>query len=97
MPEDCLLTGPLESTNEAYALAKISGLKMCQHYRSQYGVTYHSAMPTNLYGPGDNYHPDQFARDAGTDPTFSRSGKNWGRASRDLGDRYATTRVLARG
>lgn len=58
MPEDCLLTGPLESTNEAYALAKISGLKLCQHYRTQYGVTYHSAMPTNLYGPGDNYHPE---------------------------------------
>jgi GDP-L-fucose synthase len=58
MKEDCLLTGPLESTNEAYALAKIGGLKMCQFYRRQYGVTYHSAMPTNLYGPGDNYHPD---------------------------------------
>ncbi|MCL4127952.1 UNVERIFIED_CONTAM: hypothetical protein GTU68_018411 [Idotea baltica] len=58
MAESCLLTGPLESTNEAYALAKIAGLKMCQHYRSQYGVTYHSAMPTNLYGPGDNYHPE---------------------------------------
>jgi GDP-L-fucose synthase len=58
MPEDCLLTGPLEATNEAYALAKISGLKLCEHYRSQYGVTYHSAMPTNLYGPGDNYHPE---------------------------------------
>ncbi|MCO8123438.1 GDP-L-fucose synthase [Stieleria sp. TO1_6] len=57
MPEDCLLTGPLEKTNEAYALAKISGLKLCQHYRSQYGVQFHSAMPTNLYGPGDNYHP----------------------------------------
>ena len=58
MPESCLLTGPLESTNEAYALAKISGLKLCEHYRTQYGVTYHSAMPTNLYGPGDNYHPE---------------------------------------
>ncbi len=58
MSEDCLLTGPLETTNEAYALAKISGLKLCQHYRSQYGVTFHSAMPTNLYGPGDNYHPE---------------------------------------
>lgn len=56
--EDCLLTGPLEKTNEAYALAKIAGLKMCQYYRSQYGVLFHSAMPTNLYGPGDNYHPD---------------------------------------
>ncbi len=58
MPESCLLSGPLEPTNEAYALAKISGLKLCEHYRSQYGVTYHSAMPTNLYGPGDNYHPE---------------------------------------
>ncbi len=58
MPEDCLLTSPLELTNEAYAIAKIAGLKMCQHYRAQYGLMYHSAMPTNLYGPGDNYHPE---------------------------------------
>ncbi len=58
MPESCLLTGPLEITNEAYAIAKIAGLKLCQHYRAQHGLTYHSAMPTNLYGPGDNYHPE---------------------------------------
>lgn len=58
MPEDCLLTSPLEVTNEAYAVAKIAGLKMCQHYRAQYGLKYHSAMPTNLYGQGDNYHPE---------------------------------------
>jgi GDP-L-fucose synthase len=58
MPEDCLLSGALEATNEAYALAKIAGLKLCQHYRKQYGVLFHSAMPTNLYGPGDNYHPE---------------------------------------
>ncbi len=58
MQEDCLLTSPLEPTNEAYALAKIAGLKMCQHYRHQYGVCYHSVIPTNLYGPGDNYHPE---------------------------------------
>ena len=58
MPEDCLLTSPLEVSNEAYAVAKIAGLKMCQHYRAQYGLKYHSAMPTNLYGPGDNYHPE---------------------------------------
>jgi GDP-L-fucose synthase len=57
MPEDCLLTGALEPTNEAYSIAKIAGLKLCQFYRKQYGVDYHSAMPTNLYGPGDNYHP----------------------------------------
>ena len=55
--ESSLLSGPLEPTNEAYALAKIAGLKLCQYYRRQHGVTYHSAMPTNLYGPGDNYHP----------------------------------------
>ena len=57
MPESCLLTGPLEPTNEAYAIAKIAGLKLCEYYRRQFGVLYHSAMPTNLYGPGDNYHP----------------------------------------
>ena len=56
--EDELLASPLEQTNEAYALAKIAGLKLCQYFRQQYGVLYHSAMPTNLYGPGDNYHPD---------------------------------------
>ena len=56
MTEDCLLTSALEPTNEAYAIAKITGLKLCQYYRKQYGVMYHSAMPTNLYGPGDNYH-----------------------------------------
>lgn len=57
MPESCLLTSELEPTNEPYALAKIAGLKLCQYYRKQYGLVYHSVMPTNLYGPGDNYHP----------------------------------------
>jgi GDP-L-fucose synthase len=57
MKEECLLTGALEPTNEAYAIAKIAGLKLCQYYRRQHGVLFHSAMPTNLYGPGDNYHP----------------------------------------
>ena len=56
--EDYLLTSPLEPTNEAYAIAKIAGLKLCQYYRKQYGVMFHSGMPTNLYGPGDNYHPE---------------------------------------
>ena len=55
--EDQLLASPLEPTNEAYALAKICGLKLCQYYRREYGALFHSAMPTNLYGPGDNYHP----------------------------------------
>jgi GDP-L-fucose synthase len=57
IPESALLSGPLEATNEGYALAKIVGLKLCQFYRRQYGRLYHSAMPTNLYGPGDSYHP----------------------------------------
>lgn len=55
--EEYLLTAPLEKTNEAYALAKISGLKMCEFYNKQYGTDYISVMPCNLYGPGDNYHP----------------------------------------
>lgn len=57
MKESCLLTGALEQTNEAYALAKISGLKYCEYLNRQYGTDYISVMPTNLYGPNDNYHP----------------------------------------
>ncbi len=57
MPESCLLTSALEPSNEAYALAKISGLKYCEYLNRQYGTEYISAMPTNLYGPNDNYHP----------------------------------------
>lgn len=56
IPENALLTGELEKTNEAYAIAKIAGLKLCEFFRKQYGVCYHSGMPTNLYGIGDNYH-----------------------------------------
>jgi GDP-L-fucose synthase len=55
--EDALLSGPLEKTNEAYAVAKIAAMKMCEYYRKQHGVLYHSLMPTNLYGAGDSYHP----------------------------------------
>lgn len=62
MAEDALLTGPLEPTNEPYAIAKIAGIKLCESYNRQYrvshGVDYRSIMPTNLYGPGDNYHPE---------------------------------------
>ena len=58
MHEDCLLTGPLERTNEAYALAKIAGLKYCEYLNRQYGTDFISVMPTNLYGPNDNYHPE---------------------------------------
>lgn len=56
MKEDCLLTGPLEPTNEPYAVAKISGIKLCEAYNRQYNTSYRSVMPTNLFGPGDNYH-----------------------------------------
>jgi GDP-L-fucose synthase len=90
MPEDCLLTSPLEVTNEAYAIAKIAGLKLCQHYRAQHGLMYHSAMPTNLYGPGDNYHPENShvipallrrfheAREAGAESvTIWGTGTSW--------------------
>ena len=56
--EDALLTGPLEPTNEPYAVAKIAGIKLCESYNRQHGVDYRSVMPTNLYGPGDNYHPE---------------------------------------
>lgn len=58
LKEEYLLTGPLEPTNEPYAVAKIAGLKMCEAYRDQYGCDYISLMPTNLYGPNDNYHPE---------------------------------------
>lgn len=58
MVEDALLTGPLEPTNEPYAIAKIAGIKLCESYNRQYGTDYRSVMPTNLYGPGDNYHPE---------------------------------------
>ena len=58
MTEDCLLTGALEQTNEGYALAKISGLKYCEYLNRQYGAGFISLMPTNLYGPNDNYHPE---------------------------------------
>ena len=59
IPEEALLTSPLEPTNEAYALAKIAGLKMCSHYNRQYGTDFLSVMPTNLYGPNDHYHPEK--------------------------------------
>ena len=58
MTEDALLTGPLEPTNEPYAIAKIAGIKLCESYNRQHGMDYRSVMPTNLYGPGDNYHPE---------------------------------------
>ena len=89
-------TATLEPTNEGYALAKIAGLKLCQMYRRQYGVLFHSLMPTNLYGPGDKYHPDH----AHVLPSLIRrfhEAKEEGTAVGDnLGHRPATARVPAR-
>lgn len=58
LKEEYLLSGELETTNQWYAIAKIAGLKLCEAYRQQYGCNYISAMPTNLYGPNDNFHPE---------------------------------------
>ena len=88
MAEKALLTGTLEPTNEPYAIAKIAGIKLCESYNRQYGVDYRSVMPTNLYGPGDNFHPenshvlpalmrriDEATRDNAKDVTIWGSGK----------------------
>src|SRR5260370_42676958 len=70
IPEAALLTGPLERTNEAYAVAKIAGIKLCQAYRRQHRCYFMSSMPTNLYGPGDNFHPETTHVPAGPFPRF---------------------------
>ena len=72
MKEEYLLTGPLEPTNRPYALAKIAGIEMCWSYNRQYGTQYLAVMPTNLYGPGDNYDLQNSPRAAGADPQVPR-------------------------
>ena len=93
MKESCLLTGPLEPTNRPYALAKIAGIEMCWSYNRQYGTKYLAAMPTNLYGPGDNYHPTN----SHVIPALLRKfheAKHRGDATRHrLGHRHAAARV----
>jgi GDP-L-fucose synthase len=76
MTEEMLLTGPLEPTNEWYAIAKIAGIKLCQAYRRQHGIDFISVMPTNLYGPGDNYHPDHSHVPAALIRRFHEAGEN---------------------
>src|SRR6266568_5580917 len=76
MREEELLTGPLEPTNEWYAVAKIAGIKLCQAYRRQYGADFISVMPTNLYGPGDNYHPEHSHVPAALIRRFHEAGEN---------------------
>ena len=97
MAEDCLLTGALEPTNEAYAIAKIAGLKLCEYYRKQYGVLYHSAMPTNLYGPGDNYHLQNSHVLPGADQKILRSQRGGPHGSGGLGHGFAQAGISARG
>ena len=74
--EDYLLTGPLEPTNEPYAIAKIAGIKLCESYNRQHGRQYVSVMPTNLYGPSDNYDLSQQPRAAGADPQGARGASS---------------------
>ncbi len=83
MPESCLLTSSLEETNEAYALAKISGLKYCEYLNRQYGTDYISVMPTNLYGPNDNYHPEH----SHVLPALIRRERGGGESGHLLGNR----------
>jgi GDP-L-fucose synthase len=89
MREDALLTGVLEPTNEPYAIAKIAGIKLCESYNRQHGTDYRSVMPTNLYGPGDNFHPRKFPRPACSDPPLPRSCAIGGARGDDLGYRRA--------
>ena len=93
MREDALLTGVLEPTNEPYAIAKIAGIKLCESYNRQYGRDYRSVMPTNLYGPGDNFHPSKCPCPAGTHAPLSRSPKDRPDRGHDLGHRHPDARV----
>ena len=104
LKEEYLLTGPLEETNRAYAIAKIGGIELCRSLNREYGTDYLSLMPTNLYGPGDNFDLDVQPRAAGDDPQVPRGqGRHGGgrRRTRDrarpVGHRQAAPRVPVRG
>ena len=97
LKEDYLLTGPLEPTNQWYAVAKIAGIKLCQAYRRQFGADFISAMPTNLYGPNDNYDLQTSHVLAGTDSQVSRSQRKQRAGSGLLGHGSAAARVFACG
>ena len=87
MAEYALLTGTLEPTNEPYAIAKIAGIKLCESYNRQYGTDYRSVMPTNLYGPGDNYHPDNSHVIPALMRRFHEAARVGAPGGRDLGHR----------
>ena len=95
--EDYLLTGPLEPTNEWYAIAKIAGVKMCQAYRRQYGFNAISLMPTNLYGPGRQLRSAELARPARADSQDPRGEESTGDRGGRLGNRHPPAGVPARG
>ena len=96
MREEHLLSGHLEPTNEPYAIAKIAGIKLCQAYRKQYGCDFISAMPTNLYGPNDNFDLERVARAACPDPQVPRRQAGGPARGDGLGHRRAAPRVPAR-
>ena len=91
--EDCMLTGALEPTNEPYAIAKIAGIKMIEAYRSQYGSDFISVMPTNLYGPGDNYHPEYSHVVAALIRRFHEAKQIWPCRCRGVGHRHAAAGI----
>ena len=94
LKEEYLLTGPLEPTNEWYAVAKIAGIKLCQAYRRQYGCDFISAMPTNMYGPNDNYDLQTSHVLPALDPEISRRQKRCRRHRHLLGHRRATAGIF---
>ena len=93
MHEDALLTGPLEPTNEWYAIAKIAGIKLFEAYRRQYGCDFITAMPTNLYGRGDNYHPEYSHVVAALIRRFHEAKTSGAHRGRGLGHRHAAPRI----
>ncbi len=95
LKEECLLTGELEPTNEPYAIAKIAGIKLCESYRDQYGCNFISAMPTNLYGPNDNYdlNNSHVLPALLRKVPYSKTGRQW--RSGNLGNRRSEKRVFA--
>ena len=95
LKEESLLSGYLEETNDAYAIAKIAGIKMCEAYREQYGCNFISAMPTNLYGPNDNYHPTNSHVLPALIRKFHEAKEESKIKCRDLGHRLADARVYA--
>ena len=97
MREDALLTGTLEPTNEPYAIAKIAGIKLCESYNRQYGTHYRSVMPTNLYGPGDNFSLENSHVIPALIRKFHEAKEGWSAGGRGVGYGQGPPRVPARG